>query len=235
MVEEACGVAFYNGVVAALEMSGLGKNSLELIPIRFNYGERCFSPRLMEELAREYNAKAVILSGSEKNTTETQNAWIQDYLFGLGRMIESFPEMPVFGICFGHQALACLFEGETSSFKYRSGFVELKTSHQAPNHPVMKHFAPTYKMGVTHGDHVVRIPQGFHLLSTSDYCDCQAMAHDTLPLLSVQAHPEITSEILEVSSEKEDWSKYSNEEFQTQDGPKFLVGVFEWMNSLITR
>jgi GMP synthase-like glutamine amidotransferase len=88
-------------------------------------------------------------------------------------------------------------------------------------------------MGVSHGDHVVRIPQYFHLIATIDYCDLQALAHDTRPIMSLQAHPEITSEILEVSSEKESWQHYSKEEFQTQDGPKFLVHVFEWMNALI--
>jgi GMP synthase-like glutamine amidotransferase len=233
MEDPACGEVFYNGILSGLEKSERARQELEVIPIRFNYGERRFSPRLMEELARECNAQGVILSGSEKNTSERQNAWVQDYLFGLGRLVESFPQMPVFGICFGHQALACLFGGETARFKYKSGFVSIKTSHQAPYHPIMKKFSPEYKMGVTHGDHVIRIPQGFHLLATSDYCDCQAMAHDTRPIFSVQAHPELTDEILKVSSEKEDWEKYSAEEFQTQDGPKFLAHVFEWMCSQI--
>lgn len=231
MVDEDCGRAFYNGVELALESSPLA-STLELIPIKFNYGERRFSPRLMDELAHEHNAQGVILSGSEKNTSETQNAWVKDYLYGLGKLIDNFPSIPILGICFGHQALACLFGGETSRFKYRAGFETIKSSHQALHHPVFKKFSPTYQMGVTHGDHVIRIPNGFHLLATSDYCDCQAMAHDTKPILSIQAHPELTSQILEVSSEKKDWSNYDNTTFETQDGPRFLIEAFEWMNSV---
>jgi GMP synthase-like glutamine amidotransferase len=228
MVDPRCGASFYDGVAQALDSSE-SQNKLELVSVRFNYGERCFSPRLMAELVRDHNASGVILSGSEKNTSETQNTWIKDYLYGLHNMLETFPDLPVFGICFGHQALACLFGGETSRFAYRTGFEEIKPAHQAKFHPVMKQF-PSLTLGVTHGDHVIRVPSGFHLLATSDYCDCQALAHDTRPILSLQAHPEITKDILNVSDEKEFWQKYSDADFKTQSGPAFLKAVFAWMD-----
>lgn len=231
MVDAEAGIAFFEGVQRALDSSPFAKD-FDLIPIRFNYGERPFSPRLMAELARDNDAQAIILSGSEKNTTETQNAWVRDYYFGLERLLEDAPDRPVFGICFGHQALACLFGGETSRFSYKSGFTSIQLAHQGTRHPVLKHF-PKLRLGVTHGDHVVRIPQGFQLLATSDYCDCQALAHDTRPILSLQAHPELTSEIRKVSSEKETWEKISDEEFEKQDGPKLLESVFAWMKDRI--
>ncbi len=231
MVDAETGIAFFEGVQQSLDASPFAQD-FDLIPVRFNYGERPFSPRLMAELARDYDAQAIILSGSEKNTTETQNAWVRDYYFGLERLLEDAPDRPVFGICFGHQALACLFGGETARFNYKSGFATIQLAHQGTRHPVLKHFAKL-RLGVTHGDHVVRIPKGFQLLATSDYCDCQALAHDTRPILSVQAHPELTSEIRKVSSEKETWGNISNEEFEKQDGPKFLEGVFAWMKEKI--
>ena len=210
-------------------------SKLDLITVRFNYGERRFSPRLMAELVRDYDAEGVILSGSEKNTSEIQNAWIQDYLFGLGRMLEDFPNMPVYGICFGHQALACLFEGETSRFSYKAGFENITPSHMAKYHPVFSKFPGGLKIGVSHGDHVVRIPKDFYLLASSDYCDCQAIAHDTRPIFSTQSHPEITADIRRVGSEKEAWDQYSDDDFETQDGPRFLSSVFEWMHDSIIR
>ncbi|MEO5667737.1 MAG: hypothetical protein ABIR96_06755 [Bdellovibrionota bacterium] len=231
MVDPECGFAFFDGVQRALEASPFAQD-FDLVPIRFNYGERPFSPRLMAELARDYDAQAIILSGSEKNTTETENAWIKDYYFGLERMLEDAPDRPVFGICFGHQALACLFGGETSRFSYREGFTDIALAHQGTQHPVMKNFSKL-RMGVTHGDHVVRIPQGFQLLATSDYCHCQALAHDTRPLLSVQAHPELTAEIRACSSEKEFWKSIPDREFEMQDGSKFLESVFAWMKQRI--
>lgn len=233
MVAPDAGSAFFEGVQHALENSPFAKD-FDLIPIRFNYGERAFSPRLMAELARDYDAQAVILSGSEKNTTETQNAWLKDYYFGLERLLADAPDRPVFGICFGHQALACLFGGETSRFAYRQGFTDLQLAHQGRQHPVLKHF-PKLRLAVTHGDHVVRIPQGFQLLATSDYCDCQALAHDTLPILSVQAHPELTTEIRSTTNDKVFWESVSDEEFRTQDGSKFLEHVFRWMKERIAQ
>ncbi len=231
MVDPDCGTAFFEGVQSALERSPLSKD-FDLVPVRFNYGERPFSPRLMAELARDHDAAAIILSGSEKNTSETHNAWVRDYYFGLERLLEDDPERPVFGICFGHQALACLFGGETSRFSYRAGFTDIQLAHQGHRHPVLKNF-PKLRLGVTHGDHVVRVPQGFHLLATSDYCDCQALAHDTRPIFSVQAHPELTRDIRSVSTEKEFWEAVPDQEFAQQDGPRLLEGVFSWMKERV--
>jgi GMP synthase-like glutamine amidotransferase len=231
MVDPECGAAFFEGVQNALDRSPYAKD-FDLVPVRFNYGERRFSPRLMAELARDHDAQAIILSGSEKNTSETDNAWVKDYYFGLERMLEDDHERPVFGICFGHQALACLFGGETARFKYREGFVDVRLAHQGTHHPVTKDFQQL-RLAVTHGDHVVRIPQGFQLLATSDYCDCQALAHDTRPILSVQAHPEMTDEIRCCSTEKEFWCAIPDQEFQAQHGPRFLERVFAWMKEKI--
>lgn len=231
MVDADAGISFFEGVQRALDTSPYAKH-FELIPVRFNYGERTFSPRLMAELARDHDAQGIILSGSEKNTTEVQNAWLKDYYYGLERMLADSPERPVFGICFGHQALACLYGGETARFAYRAGFESIQLAHQGQHHSVLKHF-PKLRLGVTHGDHVVRIPPGFQLLATSDYCDCQALAHDTLPILSVQAHPELTEEIRQVSSEKKFWGNVPDQEFRTQDGPNFLGQVFAWMRERI--
>jgi GMP synthase-like glutamine amidotransferase len=231
MVDSAAGIMFFEGVQKALEKSPFAE-SFDLVPIRFNYGDRPFSPRLMAELSRDHDAQAIILSGSEKNTSEVQNAWVRDYYFGLERMLDDAPDRPVFGICFGHQAIACLFGGETSRFSYRAGFTDIQLAHQGTQHPVLRNFS-TLRLGVSHGDHVVRVPPGFQLLATSDYCDCQALAHDTRPIFSMQSHPEITKEIREVATEKKSWDEVKDQEFETQDGPKLLEHVFAWMQSKI--
>ncbi len=228
MVDAECGKSFYNGVAEAVENCNFS-SEIELETIRFNYGERQFSPRLMSELVRDFEADGVILSGSEKNTSELQNAWIQDYLFGLKRLIEDFPSMPIYGICFGHQALACAFGGETSRFSYRAGFESVVPSHMAKFHPVFSKYKVPLKIGVSHGDHVIRIPEDFHLVASSDYCEIQAMAHNTRPIFSTQSHPEITADIQRVGTEKADWGKYSASDFSTQDGPRFLSSIIDWI------
>lgn len=236
MVSPTAGQGMYDGVLDAHESSPFSDKS-EVIPVRFNYGDRRFSPRLMAELVNDYQANAVILSGSEKNFSEEGNAWLQDYLFGLDRLFNEFPAMPVFGICFGHQAIARYFGGEIARFKYAGGLRSVEMRHMATFHPVFREFLKEKKLGdplklaVSHGDQVIRIPENFHLLASSEHCECQALAHDTRPILSTQSHPEFNYSIKQYTTDKQYWEHYTEEDFADQDGPRFLHLVFKWMHS----
>lgn len=229
MESDQTGPAFFEGAVRALESSKYS-DSAELIPFRFNYGDRKFSPRLMLELARDAGANAIILSGSEKNVSETGNAWVNDYLFGLKNLLSKEEDLPVFGICFGHHALAQVFEGEVSRFQMELGFKEINLSHMASYHPALKNIDDTVlKLGVSHGDQIIRKPEGFHLIASSNYCEVQGLAHDTRPILTLQSHPEITPEFQKVTRDKEVWEKYSAQDFDEQHGPKVLSNICEWL------
>ncbi len=239
MLKSAAGEAFKSGILNA-HKKHLRSREFRIVSVDFHYNEKA-SPRDMSRLVHEHNASGVILSGSEKNTSEAFDPWVRDYITGLRALLNLTtsidsdwmgPTIPIFGICFGHQALAVALGGETCRFAHRSGFVEITARRQALNNSVLAKVLdgnePPLKVGVTHGDHVVRIPKGMHLLATSDYCDCQAMAHDQWPILSVQCHPEITAEIQQIPGE-EKWKLEKPEAFQTQIGPKILESVFDWM------
>jgi GMP synthase-like glutamine amidotransferase len=242
MLDRESGEAYKQGLHLALNSSRLA-GSVEIVALDLMYGERV-PARLMGVYQREVGADAVVFSGSEKNTTDRDDPWLRDYASGLedllglrGRNVDDWggPPCPVLGICFGHQALACYFGGETSRFTSRVGFVDSLLMHQGHRNPVLRRLLSAQpaiddrlSLAASHADQVVRLPPGFHLLLTSDYCEVQAMAHDQWPIMSFQTHPEVTELLKTSSTDKADWESYSRADFERQHGPALLQAWFEW-------
>jgi carbamoyl-phosphate synthase small subunit len=94
-------------------------------------------------------------------------------------------ELPVFGICLGHQVLGLALGGKT--FK-------LKFGHHGANHPVMD--LGTQKVEITSQNHGFAVDvdslQGKAVLSHVSLNDktVEGMRHGELPVFSVQYHPE---------------------------------------------
>lgn len=238
MISQESGESFKRGIQQSLQS---WNSEIQMLSLDLNYGEHKSSPRWMGQVARNLGVDAVILSGSEHNTSDLSDPWVKEYYLGLEDLLNlpndfadwSGPRFPIFGICFGHQALANVFGGETARFNYRSGFVDMQYSHQAYRHPLakkwIKKFPNGLKLGVSHGDQIIRMPKGFHRLLSSDYCEVQGMSHDQWPIVSLQSHPEILREFQEISTEKEDWSRYTQKDFESQNGPEILHTIYEWM------
>lgn len=139
-------------------------------------------------------------------------------------------DLPVFGICFGHHAIAQIFKGEISRFQMELGFKDISLSHMASYHPALRKLKQsTLSLGVSHGDQVIRKPAGFHLIASSDYCEVQGLAHDTRPILSLQSHPEITFDFQKVTRDQDIWGKYTEKDFKEQHGPQVLSHICEWL------
>lgn len=242
IMSEESGECLKAGLLRGLNQSAVAKREgIELVSYDIFYGARRY-PRLMGEWARDGGFDAIVLSGSEKNTTDAFDPWIQDYCLGLRDLLDirpgresewDGPPCPILGICFGHQALAVALGGETMRMSGNVGARRVQTLPQASRHA---NYAPylargNLKMIVYHADHVLRIPRGFHATLTSDYCVVQGMAHDRFPIHSVQAHPEMNETIKQDSTDQESWANVPDSDFEENDGPGFLAAFADRYSS----
>ena len=93
--------------------------------------------------------------------------------------------LPTFGICFGHQLLALAFGGKT---------YKLPFGHRGANHPVKR--LETGRVEITSHNHGFsvdgdRLPAGFSATHVNlNDGTLEGMRHESLPVFSVQYHPE---------------------------------------------
>lgn len=106
-------------------------------------------------------------------------------------------DVPVFGICLGHQVLARAFGGEvTVGHKEgeEDGAFEISVNKAGQADPVLGVLGGRAIMPESHHDVVSRIPKGAVLLASSERCEVQAMRIGSA--LSVQFHPEASPELI---------------------------------------
>ncbi len=228
MVSEPIGEAYKAGLIRGLKSSGF---PIEVVSMDLNYG-RGWSPKQMSQWAENNQVAAVVLSGSEKNTTDREDPWIQDYYFGLKELLHyrgdpqdwMGPPFAVMGICFGHQALSCALGGETARFGKRRGLVAWSTLPTAKSHRFFRRALDEDRGRclAIHSDHVIRLPRDFIPMATSLDCLIEAMAHRQWPIVSLQSHPEMDSSVLQVPEEAVDWVGVDPNDFSKSDGPKIL-------------
>jgi carbamoyl-phosphate synthase small subunit len=97
--------------------------------------------------------------------------------------IRELSELPMFGICLGHQCIAHAFGGSTSKMKF---------GHRGSNHPVYD--SEKKRVLITtqnHGFAVEKVPEEF-VVTQFELNDktVEGMRHSSKPIFSVQDHPE---------------------------------------------
>lgn len=108
--------------------------------------------------------------------------------------------VPVIGICGGHQALALAFGGkvgpirggEDDCFPYGNNPTE-RGRHNVQvteNDPLFAGMRDTINLVQNHYDEVKRVPPGFVTLAANKLCAHQIIRHPTKPAYGVQAHTE---------------------------------------------
>jgi GMP synthase (glutamine-hydrolysing) len=132
-----------------------------------------------EMLAR--NPKAIILSGGPSSVYEPGAPQVGPAVFEAG--------VPVFGMCYGFQAMALALGGEvrrTGASEYGRTPVNVTTRGT-----LLSEVPETHKVWMSHGDSVVAAPEGFTALATSAGSPVAAFEDLDRRLAGVQWHPEV--------------------------------------------
>ena len=98
--------------------------------------------------------------------------------------------VPFFGICYGFQVMAQQLGGEVAKTGAREyGSTEVRLAGDGG--VFLNEQPPTQSAWMSHGDSVVKAPEGFEVLASSDSTPVAAFGSDERKLYGVQWHPEV--------------------------------------------
>ncbi|MDZ7849336.1 MAG: GMP synthase subunit A [Halodesulfurarchaeum sp.] len=99
-------------------------------------------------------------------------------------------DIPVLGICLGHQLIARELGGEVGEGDY-GGYADVEVTILDETDPLVGSLAPSIRTWASHADEVLEVPAGFTRTAESDVCGVEAMSDTDRDLYGVQWHPEV--------------------------------------------
>ncbi|MCM0650750.1 glutamine-hydrolyzing GMP synthase [Clostridium swellfunianum] len=129
---------------------------------------------------KEKNPKGIIFTGGPNSVYEEGAPRIDKEVFNLN--------VPVLGICYGHQLMTYSLGGEVKSAKVREYG---KTEIALNNNDLFSGLSEKESCWMSHTDYVSTLPEGFKLIASTEGCEIAAMANDERKLYGVQFHPEV--------------------------------------------
>jgi GMP synthase (glutamine-hydrolysing) len=128
--------------------------------------------------------KAIILSGGPNSTTDADSPKADHALFEAG--------VPVLGICYGEQTICAELGGKVESGHHREfGRAEIVITRESPLFAGIGAVDHRETVWMSHGDRVTAIPDGFHVIATSEGAPYAAIANEERKIYGVQFHPEV--------------------------------------------
>ena len=98
-------------------------------------------------------------------------------------------DVPILGICLGHQIIANVFGGETTSAEIESyAQIDLNIEKQVG---IFEGIGDSLKVWASHKDEVITLPDDFEILASSSKCAIESMKHKDKDIYGIQFHPEV--------------------------------------------
>ena len=134
----------------------------------------------VEEI-KKLNPKGIIFSGGPNSVYDETAFSCDERIFDLG--------IPVMGICYGMQLMTQHFGGKVERASKREyGKSDIHVNHESV---LFKGLPEDQTVWMSHGDHVVTVPEGFAVDATNPSCPIAAMSDNSRQLYAVQFHPEV--------------------------------------------
>ncbi|MBW2393481.1 MAG: glutamine-hydrolyzing GMP synthase [Deltaproteobacteria bacterium] len=141
-------------------------------------------PTLTAEQIRAWRPAGLVLSGGPSSVLAENAPSVDREVLEMG--------LPILGICYGLQLLARELGGLVeASEDHEYGRALLKL--EATDHPLFAGLDGRAERHVwmSHGDRVLRLPEGFEILATSENSPFAAVGHRDRPVYGLQFHPEV--------------------------------------------
>ena len=143
------------------------------------------SHKLIKNRNINQSVQGIILSGGPLNVYQ-----INKYSFDK-KIIEN--DIPVLGICFGHQILSKLNGGKVKESKHRE--FGLANIYKKRNSPLTKNLfnkKKIIKVWMSHADQVSKLPKKFNVIASSQNSKFAIVENKSKKFYGVQFHPEVT-------------------------------------------
>jgi GMP synthase (glutamine-hydrolysing) len=138
-------------------------------------------PEEIKILSGKFNVKGLIFSGGPASVYEPNVPRSDPHILDL--------ELPILGLCYGHQLIAQMVGGNVKPAKQREyGIAYVEIDKPAG---VLKDLGKKEKVWMSHGDTVFTIPAEFEVLAHTENCPVAAFRHKEKPIYGLQWHPEV--------------------------------------------
>ena len=162
----------------------------EMLIALINTGEQVFEFKTFNILDDEFpkdhlECDGWIVTGSPHGVYE-DHSWIPTVSQLINNVYEA--NLPIFGVCFGHQLIAQALGGHVE--KSEKGWGLGLHTYQVNNKPdYMSNLSEEVTLNICHQDQVLRPPQGATVYAKSEFCE-NAGFYIKDKVLTMQAHPE---------------------------------------------
>lgn len=173
--------------------------------------------------------EAILITGSAYGVYD-DTPWMRQLKEWIGFAAEH--QVPMIGICFGHQIIADALGGDVR--KSDKGWGLGRHTYKLCFHPDwMTGAGETFSVGVSHQDQVLVPPADARVLASSEFTPNAALTYSRGPILSFQGHPEFSDRFLEELYEVRRGTRFSDEQvdaalssFRTPDDNQLMA---RWM------
>jgi GMP synthase (glutamine-hydrolysing) len=138
-------------------------------------------PEEIKLLSEKFNVKGLVFSGGPASVYELNAPRPYPSILGL--------DLPVLGLCYGHQLMAQMIGGKVEPAKQREYGIAYITVDMPVG--VLKGLGNREKVWMSHGDTVFSIPSEYEVLAHTENCPVAAFRHNKKPIYGLQWHPEV--------------------------------------------
>jgi len=132
------------------------------------------------EKINEINPKGIIFSGGPSSVYDS-NAPVPD-----GKIFQL--QVPILGICYGHQIIVNNFGGKIKRANKEYGSSVLTIDN---NSDILTGIGDSVRAWMSHGDEAENVPEGFEIIGHTESSRSAAIANKQKTIFGIQFHPEV--------------------------------------------